>query len=400
MATAMQLKGKKVLLGITGSIAAYKMIILTRLLVKAGAEVKIVMTENATNFVSPLVLSTLSKNAVFRDLATGDSWSNHVALGRWADLMVMAPLSCNSLAKMAAGLCDNLLMAVYLSATCPVLAAPAMDADMWHHPATRANIEKIKSYGHQVLNVNSGELASGLIGEGRMAEPEALLVAIESTLREDILKGKRVLITAGPTHEPLDPVRFIANHSTGKMGAALADAFYNKGAEVCFIYGPGSKMPVFPGIEKIPVTTAADMYEATLKAFDRVDIAVLAAAVADYTPSVVEDKKIKKKEADFNLALVKTKDILKTLGESKQGKLLIGFALETDQAIDNARKKLLEKHADFIVLNSMQQPGAGFGYDTNKVSILSSNGQISESTLASKQQIAEFIIHTTVLREG
>ncbi|WP_460432303.1 bifunctional phosphopantothenoylcysteine decarboxylase/phosphopantothenate--cysteine ligase CoaBC [Arachidicoccus ginsenosidivorans] len=400
MATAMQLKGKKVLLGITGSIAAYKMIILTRLLVKAGAEVKIVMTENATNFVSPLVLSTLSKNAVFRDLATGDSWSNHVALGRWADLMVMAPLSCNSLAKMAAGLCDNLLMAVYLSATCPVLAAPAMDADMWHHPATRANIEKIKSYGHQVLNVNSGELASGLIGEGRMAEPEALLVAIESTLREDILKGKRVLITAGPTHEPLDPVRFIANHSTGKMGAALADAFYNKGAEVCFIYGPGSKMPVFPGIEKIPVTTAADMYEATLKAFDRVDIAVLAAAVADYTPSVVEDKKIKKKEADFNLALVKTKDILKTLGESKQGKLLIGFALETDQAIDNARKKLLEKHADFIVLNSMQEPGAGFGYDTNKVSILSSNGQISESTLASKQQIAEFIIHTTVLREG
>ncbi|WP_225974417.1 bifunctional phosphopantothenoylcysteine decarboxylase/phosphopantothenate--cysteine ligase CoaBC [Arachidicoccus ginsenosidivorans] len=342
MATAMQLKGKKVLLGITGSIAAYKMIILTRLLVKAGAEVKIVMTENATNFVSPLVLSTLSKNAVFRDLATGDSWSNHVALGRWADLMVMAPLSCNSLAKMAAGLCDNLLMAVYLSATCPVLAAPAMDADMWHHPATRANIEKIKSYGHQVLNVNSGELASGLIGEGRMAEPEALLVAIESTLREDILKGKRVLITAGPTHEPLDPVRFIANHSTGKMGAALADAFYNKGAEVCFIYGPGSKMPVFPGIEKIPVTTAADMYEATLKAFDRVDIAVLAAAVADYTPSVVEDKKIKKKEADFNLALVKTKDILKTLGESKQGKLLIGFALETDQAIDNARKNSLK----------------------------------------------------------
>lgn len=396
----MQLKGKKVLLGITGSIAAYKMIILTRLLVKAGAEVKIVMTENATNFVSPLVLSTLSKNPVYRDLATGDNWSNHVALGRWADLMVMAPLSCNSLAKMAAGLCDNLLLAVYLSATCPVLAAPAMDVDMWHHPATRANIEKIKSYGHQVLNVNSGELASGLIGEGRMAEPEELLVAIASTLREDILKGKRVLITAGPTHEPLDPVRFIANHSTGKMGAALADAFYNKGADVCFIYGPGSKMPVFPGIEKIPVTTAANMYEATLKAFDQVDIAVLAAAVADYTPSVVEDKKIKKKEADFNLALVKTRDILKTLGECKQGKLLIGFALETDQAIDNARKKLFEKHADFIVLNSMQEPGAGFGYDTNKVSILSSNGQISESTLASKQQIAEFIIHTTVLQEG
>jgi len=397
VATALQLEGKKVLLGITGSIAAYKMITLTRLLIKAGAAVKIVMSPKAADFVSPLVLSTLSKNPVYRDLTNADNWNNHVELGRWADLMVMAPLSCNSLAKMAAGVCDNLLMAVYLSATCPVLAAPAMDEDMWHHPATRTNLERIKSYGNEVIPVNAGELASGLIGEGRMAEPEELFVAIQAALREDTLKGRKVLITSGPTHEPLDPVRFIANHSTGKMGAALAEAFYKKGAAVCFIYGPGSKLPAFPGIEKIPVTTAAQMYEASVKAFDTVDIAVLAAAVADYTPAFTADKKIKKKEADFNLPLIKTKDILKDLGARKGGRLLIGFALETDQAMDNARKKLQEKQADFIVLNTMQDPGAGFGYETNKVTILSSSGQISQSNLATKPEIAEFIIQTALV---
>ena len=397
MATALQLEGKKVLLGITGSIAAYKMITLTRLLIKAGAAVKIVMSPKAADFVSPLVLSTLSKNPVYRDLTNADNWNNHVELGRWADLMVMAPLSCNSLAKMAAGVCDNLLMAVYLSATCPVLAAPAMDEDMWHHPATRTNLERIKSYGNEVIPVNAGELASGLIGEGRMAEPEELFVAIQAALREDTLKGRKVLITSGPTHEPLDPVRFIANHSTGKMGAALAEAFYKKGAAVCFIYGPGSKLPAFPGIEKIAVTTAAQMYEASVKAFDTVDIAVLAAAVADYTPAFTADKKIKKKEADFNLPLIKTKDILKDLGARKGGRLLIGFALETDRAMDNARKKLQEKQADFIVLNTMQDPGAGFGYETNKVTILSSSGQISQSNLATKPEIAEFIIQTALV---
>lgn len=390
------LKGKKVLLAITGSIAAYKIISLTRLLVKAGVEVKIVMTEEAARFVSPLVLSTLSKNPVYRDLSEGDSWNNHVMLGRWADLMVVAPLSCNTLAKMANGLCDNLLMAVYLSATCPVLLAPAMDEDMWHHPATRANIERLKGYGHTVLQVGAGELASGLTGEGRMAEPETLFTAIRAALRSMVLAGKSVLITSGPTREPLDPVRFIANHSTGKMGAALAEAFYEMGASVQFIYGPGSKLPAFPDIHSVAVQTAAEMYEAATKAFCEVDIAVLAAAVADYTPQVVSDKKIKKKEADFTLPLVKTEDILKTLGKNKAGKLLIGFALETDNALENARQKLQQKGADYIVLNSMQEPGAGFGYDTNKVTILSSSGQISESSLVSKEEIARFIIEATL----
>lgn len=390
------LQGKKILLAVTGSIAAYKIITLTRLLIKAGAEVKVVMTKEATKFASPLVLGTLSKHPVYRDLTEGDSWNNHVALGRWADLMVVAPLSCNTLAKMASGLCDNLMMAVYLSATCPVLVAPAMDEDMWHHPATRANIERLKEYGHTVLQVGAGELASGLVGEGRMAEPEQLLCAIRTALRAKTLQGKKVLITSGPTREPLDPVRFIANHSTGKMGAALADAFYEKGATVLFVHGPGSKLPTYPEITKVAVHTAAEMYKAAVAGFSDVDIAVLAAAVADYTPETVADKKIKKKEASFTLPLIKTQDILKTLGENKGGKLLIGFALETDNSLENARKKLEEKKADFIVLNSMQEPGAGFGYDTNKVSILSSKGQISESTLASKAEIANFIIETAL----
>lgn len=394
------LQGKKILLAVTGSIAAYKIITLARLLIKAGAEVKVVMTKEATKFASPLVLGTLSKNPVYRDLTEGDSWNNHVALGRWADLMVVAPLSCNSLAKMASGLCDNLLMAVYLSATCPVLVAPAMDEDMWHHPATRANIERLKEYGHTVLQVGAGELASGLVGEGRMAEPEQLLSAIRTAVRAKTLQGKKVLITSGPTHEPLDPVRFIANHSTGKMGAALADAFYEKGATVLFVHGPGSKLPMYPEITKVPVHTAAEMYKAAVAGFSDVDIAVLAAAVADYTPETVSDKKIKKKEAGFTLPLIKTQDILKALGEKKGGKLLIGFALETDNSLENARKKLEEKKADFIVLNSMQEPGAGFGYDTNKVSILSSKGQISESALASKAEIAHFIIETALGAEA
>jgi len=393
---AMQLEGKKILLGITGSIAAYKIITLTRLLVKAGATVKVVMTQEATKFASPLVLSTLSKNPVTQDLTSGDNWNNHVMLGRWADLMVMAPLSCNTLSKMAHGSCDNLLMAVYLSATCPVLVAPAMDADMWLHPATRNNLDIIKGYGHKILNVEAGELASGLIGEGRMAEPEAIFREIQAALRTDELKGRKVLITSGPTHEPLDPVRFIANHSTGKMGAALAEAFYLKGAEVIFIYGPGSRLPEFTGIKKQAVITAADMYEAAMQHFEKVDVAVLAAAVADYTPATVSDKKIKKKQSLFNLELNKTRDILKALGENKGSKLLIGFALETDHALENAKKKLQEKNADFIVLNSMGDTGAGFGYDTNKVSILSRDGKISESMLDTKAAIAAFIIRTTV----
>ena len=319
-----------------------------------------------------------------------------MALGRWADLMVLAPLSCNTLAKMAHGICDNLLMAVYLSATCPVLVAPAMDADMWLHPATRSNLEIIRGYGHLILQVEAGELASGLIGEGRMAEPETIFTEIRAALRTDELQGKQVLITSGPTHEPLDPVRFIANHSTGKMGVALAEAFYLKGADVTFVYGPGSKQPVFKGIKTQAVKTAADMYQAAIHHFANADIAVLAAAVADYTPAIVADKKIKKKEVRFSLELNKTQDILKALGENKGNKLLIGFALETDHALENAKGKLQEKNADFIVLNTMGDTGAGFGYDTNKVSILSRTGQINESSLETKPAIAEFIIQTTV----
>ena len=395
------LKGKKILLAITGSIAAYKIISLTRLLVKEGAEVKVVMTREATDFASPLVLSTLSKNPVLRDLSEGDSWSNHVALGRWADLMLVAPLSCNTLAKMATGLCDNLLMAVYLSATCPVMVAPAMDEDMWRHPATRANIEKLKSYGHTVIDVGAGELASGLIGEGRMAEPETLLMHIRQSFRSQLLKGKTVLITSGPTKEPLDPVRFIANHSTGKMGAALAESFYERGAEVIFIHGKGSQLPVYEGIKKIAVTSAADMYEAVMDAFKEVDIAVLAAAVADYTPIEVSDKKIKKTQDQFQVELRKTKDILKSLGQIKTHQLLIGFALETNDELANARKKLETKNADSIVLNSMQDPGAGFGHDTNKVRILSKDGTIQESALAAKSEVADFIIRVAIsLKEG
>ena len=363
---------------------------------KAGAEVKVIMTQKATKFVSPLVLSTLSKNPVLSELTASESWNNHVELGRWADIMVMAPLSCNTLSKMATGACDNLLMAVYLSSICPVLVAPAMDEDMWKHPATRANVERLKSYGHEIMQVGNGELASGLTGEGRMAEPEEVLTAIAAMTRSGTLKGKTVLITAGPTHEPIDPVRFIANHSTGKMGAALAEAFYESGAEVILVHGPGSQMPVYPGIQRVAVQTASQMYGAAKEAFNKSDIAVLAAAVADYTPEAVSDKKIKKSEDHLNLPLIKTRDILKSLGEVKGDKLLIGFALETDNAVENARKKLIQKGADFIVLNSMGDPGAGFGFDTNKVSVLSRDGKISESNLASKKEIARFIIHTTL----
>lgn len=392
----MVLTGKKILIAISGSIAAYKIILLTRLLVKAGATVKIVMTPSATQFVSPLVLSTLSKNPVLKEFMTEDSWANHVQLGRWADLMVVAPLSCNTLAKMASGICDNLVLAVYLSATCKVLCAPAMDADMWHHPSTQENISRIKAYGNQVLDVEAGELASGLVGEGRMAEPEVILNAIIANLRSTELKNRSILITAGPTQEAIDPVRFIANHSTGKMGVALAEAFYLRGATVTLIAGPGSVLPKFSEITIQSVVSAQQMYEAALEAFPNADIAVLAAAVADYTPVMAAPQKIKKKEATFPLELQKTKDILKKLGELKTGQLLIGFALETSNALSNARQKLIDKNADFIVLNSMEDTGAGFGYDTNQVTVLGRDGTSTESSLDSKAAIADFILDTVL----
>jgi len=395
------LEGKKILLGITGSIAAYKAILLVRLLVKAGAKVRVVMTEAAKNFVSPLVLSTLSGEKVLVGLFEEDTWANHVMLGRWADVMLVAPLSCNTLAKMAGGQCDSLLMAVYLSATCPVVVSPAMDEDMWLHPATKRNLALLAQYGNTIIPVEKGELASGLVGEGRMAEPDTIVRFLqEHFCRTNELAGKKVLITAGPTYEPIDPVRFIGNRSSGKMGFALAEAFYLKGAEVHLVTGPVSIHTTFLGITVKRVQTAQEMYQASLAEFNTTDIAVLSAAVADYRPEVVADEKIKKKSNELDIHLVKTNDILKSLGEIKRdAQFLVGFALETNNERENALHKMQQKNADMIVLNSLRDANAGFGHDTNKVSIFSRKGGVVELGLDTKQKIAgeivKNIIHAT-----
>ncbi len=388
------LKDKKILIGITGSIAAYKVILLVRLLVKADAKVKVVMTRAATNFVPPLVLSTLSKNKVLVDLADENEWANHVMLGRWADVFLIAPLSCNTLAKMANGICDNLLLAVYLSATCPVVVAPAMDEDMWNHPATKYNIERLKNYGNKILSVGNGELASGLVGEGRMAEPEFILnYIIENFGRKKIFEGKKILITAGPTYEALDPVRFIGNHSSGKMGFALAEAFYLHGADVTVVSGPTNQQLSYSGIKNIPVVSAEEMYKACLKEFKKTDIAIMSAAVADYKPEVVANQKIKKKEDGFSLKLTKTQDILFELGkQKKKNQFLVGFALETNNEEANALDKLKRKNTDCIVLNSLNDSKAGFGYDTNKISILYKDGTIYPFDLKTKKEVANDIL--------
>ena len=392
------LKGKKILLGITGSIAAYKAILLVRLLVKAGAEVKVVMTEAAKSFVSPLVLSTLSNNKVLIDLFDEDTWANHVMLGRWANVMVIAPASCNTLAKMANGQCDNLLLAVYLSATCPVVVSPAMDEDMWHHFSTQRNIDLLRSYGNTVIDVEKGELASGLVGEGRMAEPEKIVqYLVENFFRDDVLAGKRVLVTAGPTYEAIDPVRFIGNHSSGKMGFALAEAFYLKGAEVELVTGPTNQETNYAGINVTKVTSAQSMYEACTGIFPATDIAVMSAAVADYKPIEVAIEKIKKTNEDLTIQLSKTKDILKSLGEEKKpGQLLVGFALETHNERAYALNKLEAKNADMIVLNSLRDKEAGFGHDTNKVTIFDKEGSEFDLNLASKQDIAADIVNIII----
>lgn len=392
------LKGKKILLGITGSIAAYKAILLTRLFIKAGAEVKILTTPAAKDFITPLTLSTLSKNPVLSDIFKGEQWENHVMLGRWADVMIIAPLSCNTLSKMANGLCDNLLMAVYLSATCPVVVAPAMDEDMWHHPSTQANLEQVKSFGNQIIPVNSGELASGLIGEGRMAEPEAVFQFIESFLNPPLeLKGKIALVTAGPTYEPLDPVRFVGNHSSGKMGIAIAHELKNRGAAVKLVLGPVQQSFEMDGISVIHINTAEEMYNTCMKEFENADITVMAAAVADYTPLKQESSKIKKKDELFTLELKKTKDILKSLGEVKSpNQVLVGFALETDNARQHAIEKLKAKKADMIILNSMKDEGAGFGGDTNKITIFDKSGAELQFNTKSKQDVAKDIVNTII----
>jgi phosphopantothenoylcysteine decarboxylase/phosphopantothenate--cysteine ligase len=388
------LKGKKILLAVTGSIAAYKAPALVRLLVKEGAEVKVIMTPAATQFVAPLTLSTLSKNEVLYELSENNSWSNHVMLGRWADLMLVAPLSCNSLAKMANGLCDNLFTAVYLSSVCKVVVAPAMDEDMWMHPSTQNNIQKIESFSNYVIPVEKGELASGLVGSGRMAEPDHIGEWLDRYFSlQHQLKGKRVLVTAGPTHEAIDPVRFIGNHSSGKMGVALAAAFAARGAEVTLVCGP-VQVDV-PNINVVKVTSAAQMYTACMEVFPDCDIAVMSAAVADYTIESVSEQKIKKAEDELVLTLTKTKDILKSLGSMKKDhQLLVGFALETENEKANALSKLHQKNADFIVMNSLNDKGAGFGSDTNKITIFDKFGKEIEFELLPKRQLADLIINT------
>ncbi|MGB4399365.1 MAG: bifunctional phosphopantothenoylcysteine decarboxylase/phosphopantothenate--cysteine ligase CoaBC [Daejeonella sp.] len=389
------LTNKNILLGVCGSIASYKSASLTRLLVKAGANVKIIMTSEATNFITPLTLSTLSKNPVLVNYFDPESgvWNNHVDLGLWADLMIVAPASANTLAKLANGLCDNLLSAAYLSAKCPVFFAPAMDLDMWKHPATQKNIDTLVSYGNILIKPAYGELASGLIGEGRMAEPEEILEFLSGKLKKKLpLKGKNALVTAGPTYEAIDPVRFIGNHSSGKMGFAIAEELSELGASVTLISGPTSLKLSDNSINRIDINSAEEMLHAAVSYFPNTDIAILSAAVADYRPAEVSDIKIKKSESELNLQLVKTEDILATLGKAKtQDQILVGFALETNNEVENATTKLQKKNLDFIVLNSLRDEGAGFKNDENKITIIDKQLSLESFTLKSKRDVARDI---------
>lgn len=390
------LHGKRILLGVCGGIAAYKSVYLLRSLVKAGAEVKVIMTKGATSFVGPLTFSALSKNPVgidFFNPETGE-WFNHVDAGLWPDLIIIAPATANTIGKMVHGICDNLLTAVYLSAKCPVMIAPAMDLDMWKHFSTQSNIEKLKSTGHSIIEPGIGELASGLTGPGRMAEPEIIFQEIHNYFLKQILPdftGKKILITAGPTYEKIDPVRFIGNHSTGKMGFALAGILKAAGAKVTVVHGPVNPSELIPDIEKISTTSAAEMYSACRNLLPAIDIFIGAAAVADFTPQSPADSKIKKTETDngMQLTLVKTNDILKELsGMRKPHQIVVGFALETDNAVANAQKKLSEKNLDMIVLNTLEDSGAGFGHNTNKITIIDRYNNISTFELKSKSEAA------------
>ena len=391
------IQNKKILIGITGSIAAYKIPFLVRLLVKAGAEVKIIMTAASHSFVAPLTLSTLSKNDVLTGLSDNNTWANHVMLGRWADLFLIAPLSCNTLAKMANGLCDNLLTAVYLSCACPVIVVPAMDEDMWHHPSIKRNIELIETYGNRVIPVDSGDLASGLKGEGRMAEPEAIIALLNTLFTtEKPLKGKNVLVSAGPTYEAIDPVRFIGNHSSGKMGLSIANDLMNKGANVTVVLGP-SVEKLSNEFNVIKVNSADEMYKACVSLFPQMDIAIMSAAVADYTPVSMSPQKIKKSEDVFTIELKRTKDILQQLGAiKKEGQLLVGFALETNNEREFALKKLSDKNADIIILNSLNDAGAGFGTITNKVTIFDKKGNEYQFDTKLKTAVASDIVNTII----
>ena len=392
------LKDKNVLLGITAGIAAYKSASLVRLFVKVGANVKVIMTPASKDFVTPLTLSTLSKNPVLSSFTDEEDenavWNNHVELGLWANLFLIAPATANSLSKMASGNSDNLLLATYLSAKCPVYFAPAMDLDMYKHQSTINSFEILKGFGNIIIPAVSGELASGLVGEGRMAEPENILTFIEKDILQSLpLNGKQVLITAGPTYEAIDPVRFIGNHSSGKMGFEIANAAANLGAKVVIISGPTHEKAEHSLITVIPVQSASDMYDAVHNHFNDSDIAILSAAVADYKPKKVSIIKIKKKDSTLQLELEKTKDILESLGKIKQNKLLVGFALETNDELENAIKKLKSKNLDLIVLNSLNDKGAGFGGTTNKVTIINKNETITNYSLKSKTEVAKDIMN-------
>ncbi len=394
------LRDKKILLGVTGSIAAYKSAVLTRLLVKAGAVVKVVMTPSATDFITPLTLSTLSKNPVLIDFVKDNTgqWNNHVELGLWADVMIVAPASANTIAKMANGLCDNLLLATYLSARCPVFFAPAMDLDMLQHPSTQSNIQKLKSYSNILIDAAFGELASGLTGNGRMAEPEEIVAALENHFTsEQKLIGKNVLVTAGPTYEAIDPVRFIGNHSTGKMGFSIAEEFARQGAIVNLVTGPTQQHINHPRVNVISVTSAEQMYTSCASLFPSTDIAVLAAAVADYRPVEVASQKIKKKDTNLTIELTKTQDIAASLGKLKHnGQVMVGFALETENEQANAQTKLEKKNFDLIVLNSLNDKGAGFGHDTNKITIMDREQHVKSFELKNKKEVAKDIVKAII----
>ena len=395
----MNLQGKKIILGICGSIAAYKSAELCRLFVKSGAEVKVIMTTSAGDFISPLTLSTLSGYEVVTSVHDGSNWSGHVELGLWADVIVIAPITANTIAHFANGLCDTMLDAVYLSAKCTVLFAPAMDLDMWIHPSTKSNVEKLISFGNVLIPVEHGELASGLVGFGRMAEPAHILDFVIAHFHKNLdLSGKKILITAGPTHEKLDPVRFIGNSSTGKMGLALVRECLERGASVELVLGPVTeKIFTHPNLSVTNIMSADDMRKVCAVHFQNADIAIMAAAVADYRPITEESQKIKKSDDEISLKLVKTTDIAASLGAIKQpGQVLVGFALETENELEYAQKKRIKKNFDLIILNSMNDKGAGIGTSTNKVTIIGSEGIILATQLLPKSKIAKIIIDETI----
>lgn len=395
------LKGKHIILGVTGSIAAYKSAVLCRLLVSAGAEVKVVMTNLAKQFITPLTMATVSKNPILVDFFNPENgeWNSHVKLGEWADLYLIAPASANTMAKMAAGVADNLLLTTYLSARCPVAVAPAMDLDMYAHVATQRNMEQLKQDGVHIIEPGSGFLASGLIGKGRMAEPQDIVEAVEAIFASEAtnhekkksLEGKRFLVTAGATIEPIDPVRFISNHSSGKMGYAVAESLAKRGAEVVLVSGR-TALEKPQGVERVDVLSAEEMFEACVERFSKMDGAVMCAAVADYTPQVVAQEKIKKSDDDMSIALKRTRDIAAHLGQHKrEGQVLVGFAMETENEEQNAAGKLARKNLDFIVLNSLRKEGAGFRGDTNIVSLIDSREKV-DLPLMSKADVAERIV--------